>query len=236
MLDQYLNTGSGDLNTGWERAAHLYGQCRKPSRNNPYIINSILYHYKGDMDEGEASRDGDYNTHTPTIPTPNISGSKAEQKVAMLRKRKAERQARSKEEAEEKAAAAVQKAAGAFAHSATSGITQLAAATFIQKTLRGKIVCCPAAAVTAVERHALDRRHRDRHLYRGARRTVEGAAYIRLGIARGQGDDLEVARAVRLDEAFGVHLDLAPRARVVQHRRVLDDVTLGITHHRGQLR
>ena len=34
------------------------------------------------------------------------SGSKAEQKVAMLRKRKAERQARSKTEAEEKAAAA----------------------------------------------------------------------------------------------------------------------------------
>ena len=81
------------------------------------------------------------------------SGSKAEQKVAMLRKRKAERQARSKTEAEEKAAAAVQKAAGAFAHSATSGITQLAAATFIQKTLRGKIVCCPAAAVTAARPH-----------------------------------------------------------------------------------
>ena len=81
------------------------------------------------------------------------SGSKAEQKVAMLRKRKAERQARSKEGAEEKAAAAVQKAAGAFAHSATSDITQLAAATFIQKTLRGKIVCCPAAAVTAARSH-----------------------------------------------------------------------------------
>ena len=99
------------------------------------------------------------------------TGSKAEQKIEMMRKRRTEKEANAKKTAAERDATdavkagtdlapnstdknvTAQKAAGAFANSATSDIPQLAAATFIQKTLRGKIVCCPAAAVTAARPH-----------------------------------------------------------------------------------